>query len=131
MTTPEPSTAETTPTTPTGKPITAAKQERVRSALHWYTTAAWITGVWLLILMTRVVLDYVFKMDIPMWARYIGEVHGICFMFYLATILNLGTKALWEPTKWVTTALGGVVPFLAFIVEHYRRQEVRAQFHLD
>ncbi|STC50269.1 hypothetical membrane protein [Corynebacterium jeikeium] len=52
-------------------------------------------------------------------------------MVYVISCLDLGTKARWEPSKWVTTMLAGVVPFLSFIVEKRRRDEVKAAFQLD
>lgn len=107
------------------------RQARVRKALKLFSISAWVTGVWLLILCTRMVLDYIVGMDIPTWARSFGQVHGIFFMLYLVATLNLGTKARWEPTKWLVTALAGTIPFLSFFVEHWRRKEVEAKFQLS
>ena len=51
-------------------------------------------------------------------------------MAFLIATVNLGTKARWEPAKWIITALGGVVPFLSFFVEKKRREEVETAFQL-
>ncbi|AHI23485.1 DUF3817 domain-containing protein [Corynebacterium vitaeruminis] len=107
------------------------RKRRVAQALRLFSIAAWVTGVWLLVLVTRMILDYGLHMDIPTWARYIGQVHGFFYMLYLVATLNLGTKARWEPAKWVVTALAGTIPFLSFFVENWRRKEVTKEFQLD
>lgn len=107
------------------------RKRRVAQALKLYSVAAWVTGIWLLILVGRMILEYGFNMDLPTWARYIGQVHGLFYMLYLVATLNLGTKARWDPTKWVVTALAGTIPFLSFFVEAWRRKEVTQAFQLD
>ncbi|APT85345.1 DUF3817 domain-containing protein [Corynebacterium aquilae] len=110
--------------------VTPARQKRVADALKLFRIAAWVTGVWLLVLTGRLILDYGFKMDLPQWAFYIGQVHGLFYVLYLAATVNLGTKARWEPTKWILTALAGTIPFLSFWAEHVRTKEVKAAFQL-
>lgn len=114
-------------TTPTVHP---ERQARVAKALKLFSVAAWVTGVWLLILTTRMILEYLVGIDMPAWTKLIGQLHGIFYMLYLGATLNLGTKARWQPTKWVLTALAGTIPFLSFVVEAHRRKEVKAAFNL-
>ena len=52
------------------------RKKRVRTVLRWFFIAAWVTGVWLLILTTRMIAQYLLGMSIPSWAHYIGQVHG-------------------------------------------------------
>lgn len=119
-------------TTPSSQPaIHPDRKRRVKQALTLFSVAAWVTGVWLLLLVARMVLEYIFGVEIPTWASFIGQVHGIFYMLYLVATLNLGTKARWEPVKWLVTALAGTIPFLSFFVEHWRRNEVTEQFELD
>lgn len=119
-------------TTPSSQPaIHPERKRRVKQALTLFSVAAWVTGVWLLLLVARMVLEYIFGVEIPTWASFIGQVHGIFYMLYLVATLNLGTKARWEPVKWLVTALAGTIPFLSFFVEHWRRNEVTEQFELD
>ena len=94
-------------TTPSVSPDRA---RRVAQALRFFSIAAWVTGVWLLILCTRMVLEYIVGIDMPTW--------------------TLGVKARWEPVKWITTALAGTIPFLSFVIEAKRRKEVTAAFNL-
>ncbi|MCS4490656.1 DUF3817 domain-containing protein [Corynebacterium sp. ES2794-CONJ1] len=107
------------------------RQRRVKQALTFFSIAAWVTGTWLLLLTARMIAEYLLGMDVPMWMHYIGQIHGLFYMVYLLATLNLGTKALWPPLRWVVTALAGAVPFLSFFVEHWRRSEVKEQFDLN
>ena len=111
--------------------INPKRQQRVAQALKRYSIAAYITGIWLLILVVEMILKYlVLHDDAPEWFVYIGMVHGLFFIIYLIATLDLGTKARWEPSKWLTTCLSGTVPFLSFVVEHRRRLEVQEAFAL-
>lgn len=112
--------------------IHPARQARVGQALKRFRVAAITTGVFLLILVAKMIYAYgvVGKGNEPQWFDYIGIAHGLVYMVYIATSLDLGTKARWVPAKWITTMLAGVVPFLSFYIEHKRRLEVEAAFHL-
>lgn len=108
------------------------RQARVAKALNRYSIAAFITGVWLIILVIEMVLKYLVlgADNTPAWFTIIGQIHGVVYMVYLLTCLDLGTKARWEPSKWITTMLAGVVPLLSFVVEKKRRDEVTREFQL-
>ena len=109
------------------------RRARVQSSLRFYSVAAVVTGIWLLILVVEMIVKYLIlgSENAPEWFSYIGPAHGLVFMVYVISCLDLGTKARWEPAKWVTTMLAGVVPFLSFVVEKKRRDEVKAAFQLD
>lgn len=106
------------------------RKRRVRRALTLFSVSAWVTGVFLLLLVIRMVMEYVLNMPIPDWATFIAIFHGWAYMIYLVCTLNLGLKARWNPARWVTTAISGVVPLLSFFVENNRRREVTEQFQL-
>lgn len=106
------------------------RQQRVRKALTYYSVSAWVTGVWLLVLTTRMILQYLVGIDMPSWTKIIGQAHGIFYMIYLLCTLNLGTKARWQPMTMIITALAGTIPFLSFVAEHARRKQVTQEFQL-
>ncbi|MBP2333249.1 integral membrane protein [Corynebacterium freneyi] len=109
------------------------RRRRVQTALTAFSVTAYITGVMLLVLVAEMIYKYGIledKNDAPSWFFFVAQVHGFAYMAFLIAIVNLGTKARWTPGKWIITALGGVVPFLSFIVERKRRDEVRAEFDL-
>lgn len=113
------------------RPIPSPQRRRsVAKALKLFSVAAWVTGVWLLILTTRMILEYLVGIDMPQWTRIIGQLHGLFYMLYLIATMNLGVKARWKPVKWILTALAGTIPFLSFVAEAIRRKEVTAAFHL-
>ena len=127
MTQPNP---QTTPNQP-GQPakIHPERQRRVKQALQWFTIAAWVTGVLLLLLVTRMIMQYGFDMNVD-YLSWVARVHGFAFVAFLMTSLNLGSKARWSAGTWISTALSGVVPFMSFIVENKRRNEVKEKFQL-
>lgn len=127
MTQPNP---QTTPNQP-GQPakIHPERQRRVKQALQWFTIAAWVTGVLLLLLVARMIMQYGFDMNVD-YLSWVARVHGFAFVAFLMTSLNLGSKARWSAGTWISTALSGVVPFMSFIVENKRRHEVKEKFQL-
>lgn len=106
------------------------RQKRVDTALKFFTIAATITGIFLVILVIRMVLEYIIGMEMPDWATLIAQAHGLAYMVYLLSILNLAPKARWSVGQWFTTALAGVIPFFSFWMEIKRRDQVKAMFQL-
>lgn len=110
--------------------INPDRQARVATALRRYSIAAYVTGVWLLILCVEIILKYLVLDKVPEWFMYIGMAHGVFYLIYLIMTLDLGTKARWVPTKWLITCLAGTIPFLSFVVEKKRRREVVEAYQL-
>ncbi|APT87491.1 MULTISPECIES: DUF3817 domain-containing protein [Corynebacterium] len=106
------------------------RQDRIRGPLKFFTVAATVTGVFLIILVCRMILQYIVGVEMPEWATYIAMAHGFAYMVYLLSILVLGPRALWSVGTLFTTALSGVVPFFSFYMEIKRRKEIIAQFQL-
>lgn len=115
------------PNRPTPSP---QRRRAIAKALKLFSIAAWVTGVWLLILTTRMILEYLVGVDMPQWTHIIGQLHGLFYMLYLVATINLGIKARWQPVKWILTALAGTIPFLSFVAEAVRRKEVTAAYDL-
>lgn len=110
-----------------------SRQARVAKSLKFYSISAIATGIWLLVLVVEMVTKYLIlgAGNEPAWFSFIGPAHGLFFMVYCIACLDLGTKARWEPARWLSTILAGVVPFLSFYVEHKRRIEVQNAFNLQ
>lgn len=119
----------TNPNEPTYQ-VHPERQRRVRQALTFFSITAWITGVMLLLLVARMVMEYLLKMEIPEWGTWIAIGHGWAYLAFVIATINLGLKARWKPATWVITAISGVVPLLSFFVEAGRRREVTAKFQL-
>lgn len=129
MTQPNPQTTSAAAAPAPAARIHPERQKRVKQALTMFSVAAWVTGVLLLLLCLRMILEYGFNMDVSALA-WVARVHGLAYIAFLMTSLNLGLKARWSAATWVITAISGVVPFLSFVVEAKRRKEVTRAFQL-
>src|SRR5699024_12627120 len=89
------------------------RQKRVDTALKFFTVAATITGIFLVILVIRMGLEYIVGMKMPDWATLIAQTHGLAYMVYLLSILNLAPRARWSVGQRFSTALAGVILFFA------------------
>ncbi len=126
--------------------------QQIRSALGFYRFMAYVTGVFLLLLVAEMVAKYAFGLELFAGGTTVaGEVHGFGFaptgsvengvnlsiavlivhgwlyVAYLIADFRLWSLMNWPPTKLLLIALGGVVPFLSFIVEHRVHKEVNAE----
>jgi integral membrane protein len=118
------------------KPSTFPK---IRSALKLYRVTSIITGTFLLLLVLMMVTRYGFGVDIGFGGNYGGFylldkeqitdagginistiiliLHGWFYVLYLFSDFRLWSLMRWTFPRFIIIALGGVVPFLSFIVE--------------
>ncbi|MCP2336249.1 DUF3817 domain-containing protein [Actinomadura rupiterrae] len=97
----------------------------MEAAIKRYRIMALIVGVMLLILVfVAVPLRYIW--DKPGASAVISPTHGILYMVYLVTAFDLYRRAGWQLQKMVLMVAAGLVPFLAFYVEHRIVREARA-----
>lgn len=113
--------------TDTSAPTTTTPVDKIRSALLRYRVLAWITGLWLLLLVAELILKYGFDVDA---LDFVPIVHGWVYFVYLICAVDLAIKVRWPVGKTILTAIAGTIPFLSFFVEHQRTKEVKAQFDL-
>ncbi|MFC3244156.1 DUF3817 domain-containing protein [Gordonia humi] len=92
-----------------------------------YRALAWITGVWLLLLVAEVVARYGFDVGGFTW---VGVAHGWIYFIYLIMTVDLSIRARWSIGKLIITAIAGTIPFLSFYFEHIRTKDVKEQFQL-
>ena len=111
---------------------------RIRSSLKLYRVTSIITGTFLLLLCLMMVFRYGFKVDIeaggPFGFLYLRPkeqitavnlstailiAHGWFYVLYLFSDFRVWTLMRWDFKRFIVIALGGVVPFLSFIVERY------------
>ena len=109
---------------------------RIRNALRLYRVTSIVTGTFLLLLVLMMVFRYGFGVDIEMNGPYgflaltpkdliegvnlstiILIVHGWFYVVYLYSDFRLWSLMRWTFSRFIIIALGGVVPFLSFIVE--------------
>jgi integral membrane protein len=101
----------------------------VAKALSRYRTLAWITGAWLLVLCTEMVLKYIVGIDYP-WFKWIGTTHGAFYMLYVFFTFDLAIKVRWPIGKTIGVLLAGTIPLLGVIVEHFQTKQIKAAYNL-
>jgi integral membrane protein len=109
---------------------------RIWSALRLYRVTSIVTGTFLLLLVLMMVLRYGFLVDIELngpegflaltpkemitgvnLSTAILIAHGWFYVVYLFSDFRLWSLMRWTFSRFIIIALGGVVPFLSFIVE--------------
>ncbi|MFT3662948.1 MAG: DUF3817 domain-containing protein [Gordonia sp. (in: high G+C Gram-positive bacteria)] len=108
-------------------PVVTTPIDKIRTAFLRYRVMAWVTGVWLLVLVFEMVAKYGFDYDAD-WMRWVPIVHGWAYVIYLIFTVDLAMKVRWSAGRILGTCLAGTIPFLSFYVEHIRTREVRARF---
>lgn len=97
----------------------------VRKALTRYRVMAWIVGVMLLLLVTAMLLKYVF--GVISTTAPVAIAHGWLYMIYVIVALDLCLRMRWPFLRMVFVVLAGTIPFVSFIAEHKVRQWVEAE----
>ncbi|PZE28054.1 DUF3817 domain-containing protein [Curtobacterium sp. MCBD17_028] len=112
---------------------------KIPGAVRLYRVSAYITGVMLLLLVLEMVLKYTpmhTEMQLGGNGFFVPEgtsgkapgtfdlsigiliAHGWLYVLYLFADFRLWSIMRWKPLRFLLIALGGVVPFLSFFVEH-------------
>lgn len=98
----------------------------IESALKRYRIIAWIVGV-ALVLLVCVAMPLKYFANDGRWVAWIGQAHGFLYMVLLVLAYRLGTLVKW-PWSWlIKIALGGTVPFVTFVAEHFATKDVRGR----
>ena len=123
---------------------------RIRGAVKFYRVASWVTGIMLLLLVLEMALKYSslareielggpngFLALVPVdtvsavnLSTGILIAHGWLYVVYLFADFRLWSLLRWSFTKFILIALGGVVPLLSFIVEHFITRQAAAELVL-
>jgi|SRR6478609_3190279 len=120
---------------------------KIRGALRFYQVFAYITGIMLLLLCAEMIMKYGFGLQLFAFSNYgvltfvpvetavaptgldlstgILIAHGWLYVVYLISDFRLWTLMRWPFIRFVTIALGGVVPFLSFFVEARITKQVK------
>lgn len=102
----------------------------INKALTIYRVIAWVVGVFLVLLMlVAMPLKYLGGDEWgPLGSQltmYIGVAHGWLYMGLLIAAYNLGRQVKWPWVRLLLIALGGTVPFMSFVAEHFATKDVR------
>ncbi|GAA1350986.1 DUF3817 domain-containing protein [Falsarthrobacter nasiphocae] len=104
---------------------------QIRSALTFFRISANLTGVFLLLLCIEMIAKWGFHYELIAGginlSRTVLIIHGWLYLVYLFADFNLFSKLRWSLGKFLLIALGGVIPFLSFILERRVHREVELQ----
>ena len=125
-----------------------AEHPKIKKALLVYQILAWVTGMFLLLLVVEMVLKYGFSLEfttgyegnlialipsavlegsgLPNVSLIIQITHGYIYIAYLISSFLLVNWLRWPIMRFILIALGGVVPLLSFFVEHRTTRQVKA-----
>ncbi|NYE44961.1 integral membrane protein [Spinactinospora alkalitolerans] len=101
--------------------------EKKRLPFTLYRVLAYVTGVWLLLLVL-VAMPMKYLVDPETWLMpAIAIPHGYIYMAYVLVVLWLSLDRRWPALKTVGVMLAGTIPLLGFFIEHrIARQEKAA-----
>jgi integral membrane protein len=121
---------------------------KIRSSLKLYQVCAYITGIMLLLLCVEMIVKYGMGYQLYAFSNYgvltfvpitsvvaptgvdvstgILIAHGWLYVLYLFSDFRLWSLMRWNAVRFVTIALGGVIPFLSFFVEARINRQVKA-----
>lgn len=91
-----------------------------------FSIAAYATGVGLLALVTEMLLQYVFRVELPQILKLIPMVHGGLYLIYLLLAVDLAIKARWSMKGTLLVLIAGCIPFFSFVVERKVAHKVKA-----
>lgn len=107
----------------------STKNEKTAASLRRYRVMAYITGVFLLILVVEMFVKYVIQPgpEVLRWIEWIPYAHGWIYVLYLVTVVDLWGKVRWGFKRLAALVFAGVVPVLSFVVEARVHREVEAR----
>ena len=134
-------------------------QAQIRSALTFYKWCAWISGTFLLLLVVEMITHHGMGYDLVAGAKdaatgsdvsfgvlnretgnltggvnistWVLIIHGWFYIIYLFSCIRIWLLMRWGIAQLIVMALGGVVPFLSFIVEKRIHAETLAQLEAN
>lgn len=130
----------------------AGTVDQISGSLTFYKIFAFVTGIMLLILVAKMIMDYGFGYELYAGGTtadgaanslgfhpkdsvvdgagisyWVAVVHGWIYVVYVIAGFRLWYLMSWKIGRLVVIVLGGVVPFLSFIVERKIAGEVRRE----
>jgi len=97
----------------------------LQGALVRYRVMTYAVGIGLLVL---VLVGIPFQVaGRPHIVQVVGPIHGFLYIVYLVSAADLTRRARWPIPQLAGPILGGLVPFLAFVVERRVTKRVQRQ----
>jgi integral membrane protein len=87
----------------------------VKAAITRYRVMAIIAGIVLLAFTVEIIIKYTIGPEIPWFA----QLHGLIYMIYLVTTIDLARRANWSIGRIVGMCLAGTIPLVSFYAERW------------
>jgi integral membrane protein len=98
---------------------------RISGALIRYRVLANIVGV-LLAVLVFVGIPLKYLADKPGTVAIVGFAHGMLYIVYWLTIIDLSIRLRWPLKRIVQLGLAGVIPIMTFVMERKVTRELTA-----
>lgn len=98
----------------------------LEAALRRYRVLAFAVGVGLLILVA-VGIPLQYAAHNKSIVQIVGPIHGFLYLIYLVFAFELWARGRWPLRRLIPMVLAGLIPLLAFYVEHRVNSRVRAE----
>ena len=119
---------------------------RIRGAISFYRAFAYITGTFLLLLTVEVIVKFILGFELEIGGTHgafalvargtvhaingstaVLIIHGWLYVVYLFSDFRLWSLLRWPFSRFILIALGGVIPFMSFITEHFITRRARIE----
>ena len=87
----------------------------MKAAITRYRVMAIIAGIVLLAFTVEIIIKYTIGPEIPWFA----QLHGLIYMIYLVTTIDLARRANWSIGRIVGMCLAGTIPLVSFYAERW------------
>ena len=125
MSTEEPLSTPAARPAPGGAPAAAPAPAELLTALKRYRIMAFTVGVWLIILVfVGIPLQIAGHSQL---VAIVGPIHGFLYILYLLAALDLSRRARFTFPQMMAMVGGGLLPFLAFVIERKITRRVRTE----
>lgn len=92
------------------------------SSLNIFRKVALTEGIsYLLLLFVAMPLKY--WADLPLGVKYVGWIHGLLFVLYVACLFMAWKEQKWKITKVVFLFIASLLPFIPFYVDKQLKKE--------
>jgi integral membrane protein len=96
---------------------------QIRSALNRLRLVSMLEGMSLLLLL-GIAMPLKYAWDMPQAVSWVGLIHGLLFLFFLAILFNTWTIALRHPKYPFLMLLASVIPFAPIWTERWLKRQL-------
>lgn len=97
----------------------------IETALRRFQIIAYVVGTFLIVLVP-IGMPLKYLAGEPGVVTFVGPLHGLLYMVYLAITVDLARRVRWRLGRTVLIMLAGTVPFLSFVAERKVTHELTA-----